>query len=251
MPLQCDILLFVVTTTEKEQLEKAAKELNIPFNRRQGNVSRYYDLGRIGDTNVMALRTEMGPLSYNGSASRAIYAMIETGATGLVSLGMAFGIDSDSQDYGDLVVSRVLLPYDKRTVKTVAGNMQADYSDVEPHEAKPALIKMLEKEAEEPEWRQKVSFGAVLTGSAKIQCTQYRKELVTAFSEIDEPVVGGEMEGAGLLATCERSFPSWVVVKGITDFADERQEQDAKESRELACHNAARFVLQAIMKVNA
>lgn len=37
-----------------------------------------------------------------------------------------------------------------------------------------------------------------------------------------------------------------VVVKAICDFADERQVEDARANRRLACANASRFVLEAL-----
>jgi hypothetical protein len=36
------------------------------------------------------------------------------------------------------------------------------------------------------------------------------------------------------------------VVKAICDFADERQAEDAKANRRIACANASRFVLDAL-----
>lgn len=247
--LRCDVLLFVAATTEKDQLKIAASELGIVFTKRHGNFGTYYDLGLVGASRVMAVKTDLGPLSFNGSASRAIHAMIETAATGLISLGMAFGIDRNTQGLGNVVVSRTLLPYDKRTVLTKDGNVYVDYSEVVPYKSKASLVQMLEREAEAAEWVDKVSFGAMLTGAAKIQCTTYRNELVVEFSDSGEPVVGGEMEGVGMLATCDESAPVWIVVKGISDYADEKSDEDVKVGRTVACHNSARFVLQALKKV--
>lgn len=247
--MQCDVLLFIATSTEKEQLKKVAKELNFQFNRKKGDLCNYYDLGRVGNYRVMAVKTEMGPLSYDGSAARAINAMAETSATSLILLGMAFGINRDMQELGSLLVSKILLPYDNREVLTIDGRMHVDYTGVVAHQSKESLIKILEKESELPEWNGIITFGALLTGAAKIRCTEYRNELVKSLSSRGEMVVGGEMEGVGLLSTCDRSFPTWVVVKGISDYADENRERDIEIGREKACKNAARFVLQALSKV--
>ena len=61
------------------------------------------------------------------------------------------------------------------------------------------------------------------------------------------PIIGGEMEGVGLLAASSSADdPIWCVVKGISDFADENRDANITESRSRACHNAANFVLSAL-----
>ena len=60
--------------------------------------------------------------------------------------------------------------------------------------------------------------------------------------------VGGEMEGVGLLAACEKSSPVWIVVKGISDFADDLRGEEIELMRPQACRNAARFVVSALQR---
>ena len=54
------------------------------------------------------------------------------------------------------------------------------------------------------------------------------------------------MEGLGLLSISPRENPSWIVIKGISDFADEDSDKVQAEEKAQACYNAARFVLQAL-----
>jgi len=62
-----------------------------------------------------------------------------------------------------------------------------------------------------------------------------------------DPIVGGEMEGVGLLAASVRAGdPAWCVVKGIGDFADERRDEDIREGIKVAPQNAAYFVLSGL-----
>ena len=102
------------------------------------------------------------------------------------------------------------------------------------------------EEARKEEWRGEVHFGALLTGAARIHSALFRDELVRGNDNHGEPIVGGEMEGVGLLATCDPENSVWTVVKGISDFADEQRDQDVKEWRTTACFNSAKFVLQAL-----
>ena len=60
-------------------------------------------------------------------------------------------------------------------------------------------------------------------------------------------VVGGEMEGVGLLAASAAADPVWCVVKGISDFADKKRDTVIEENIPIACRNAAAFVLSALL----
>ena len=114
--LRCDVLLFVAVASEEKQLKAVAKSLGLSFEKRPGGHFDYFDLGRVGTFKVLAVRTEMGPFSNEGSAARALLAKAETGATALVSVGMAFGVNRKTQKPGDILVSQSLLTYDNRRV---------------------------------------------------------------------------------------------------------------------------------------
>jgi len=242
--LSCHYLLFVATGTEKDELEKAAKESGFTFSRKKGRLGRYYDLGTIGVFRVLAVRTQMGPFSYGGSASKAIYYMAETRAVGIISLGMSFGVNRKSQKIGDVLVSKTLLPYDNRDVVTEDGRMKAYYHRVRPHKSDARLFRLLRKESERDRWKGRVHPGALLTGGARIRCKDYRDELRRI--ESSEPIVGGEMEGVGLLSVSPPETPSWIVAKGICDFADEERDEIIEDTRPVACRNSALFVLDAL-----
>jgi adenosylhomocysteine nucleosidase len=139
--LACDLLIFVATQTEEEQLQAVAGELTIPFERKNvAGVGEFYALGRVGDFLVNAVRTKMGPLSHGGSASRGILYQQATGATGIVQVGMAFGVDRRLQSIGDVLVSTALLPYDDRDARTEGSGTDFNYDRVKRHPAKPSLV---------------------------------------------------------------------------------------------------------------
>jgi adenosylhomocysteine nucleosidase len=88
----------------------------------------------------------------------------------------------------------------------------------------------------------------MLSGAARIHCAKFRDELYYTTPHGNDPIVGGEMEGVGLLAATVRADdPAWCVVKGISDFADERRDEDIKTGLKIAPHNAARFVLCSLV----
>ena len=102
--LQCDLLVFVATQTEEEQLLAVAGELDIAVAQKSSSLGDYYHLGRVGDSLLNAVRIEMGPMSYGGSASAGILFQQASTATGIIQLGMAFGVDRGRQGIGDVLV---------------------------------------------------------------------------------------------------------------------------------------------------
>ena len=126
--LQCVLLVFVATQTEEEQLLEAASELGLAVEPRSSSLGDYYHLGGVGDSRVNAVKMEMGPLSHGGSASVGILFQQATTATGIIQVGMAFGVDRTRQAIGDLLVSTAILPYDARDARTEEDRYVFDYT---------------------------------------------------------------------------------------------------------------------------
>ena len=260
----CEYILVVATSTEEQELRAAADQLGIPFAKKSSPGGVYFDLDRLGGgagNRVIAVRVEMGPFGYAGSAGSAIRYKQAFAAQGLICLGMAFGVDASWQKPGEVLVSRALLPYDSRDVVCdphVHSHYRYDYSRMKAFPARRQLLGLFERHHEiRPPGVHAVHFGALLTGASRVFCSRYRDKLVedasraissalVAEGKIVPRIVGGEMEGMGLLSSCKRDDPSWIVVKGISDFAD-GDEEGRPDRRKLACSNSAVFVLQALL----
>jgi len=249
----CNTLLYTTTDDELGELLAAAKELNLPSQPIERRPVTYYDLGRVGDRIVYAVKTDktsLGPHGFGGSAARSIYCQMETEATSIIVLGMAFGIDSSNQKYGDVLVSSELLPYDNRDVTSDGGLPRYNFERVKPHRAMETLRLLFVREQRQPR-PYKVHVGALLSGAARIHCRAYRDHLVARCKSTNketDPIIGGEMEGVGFLSLSDPLEPRWIVVKGIIDFADEERDKVYKGNRKTACRNAAEFVLSSLLR---
>ncbi|MDM8549340.1 hypothetical protein QUF72_04645 [Desulfobacterales bacterium HSG2] len=241
-----DLILLIATSTEKEELKKVAMEKGIPFEKRKSGRGSYYYLGKVGSFQAIAVRTEMGPLGYGGSASKAIHYQSVTSATAIVQLGMAFGVWPDEQKLGDVLVSNSLLPYDNRDIIDDGDTYLTDYSRAERYLAKSSLIKLFQKANRTYTKDYRVFFGTILSGSARIFSAVFRDELLQMLPQGDK-IIGGEMEAMGLLSISPPKYPIWIVVKGISDFANKDRNEIIKQSRPLACRNAASFVLNSLL----
>jgi nucleoside phosphorylase len=212
--LACDILLFIATQSEREQLEAGAKELGFIFEERQDRrVGTYFTLGTTGSTRVRAVRTRMGPFFHQGSASQAILLRTLTSATSIIQIGMAFGIQRGPQNYGEVLVSEWVFPYDYRIVEQDGVGYRVDYSETKPFRAKEALVKLFRREFAAKRHPFTVHFGGILSGGSRIRSQSYLKQLLARVTGTEGPegYVGGEMEGVGLLSSCEKRirFGPW------------------------------------------
>jgi nucleoside phosphorylase len=251
-------------------LKRAVEKHGLSFDRIKDSVlGEFHWLGTVGNETVIAIRpirdhgrVVMGAIGRLGTAARGIRFQEATGAQGIVQLGMAFGIDRHYQKLGDVLVSSSLIPYDNRDVRPAfrsklqrflhRGKYTVNYQQVNRQYAREYLVNLFlrEKKREEAKGCSRsfdVHVGAMLSGAARISSRRFRDELVRGVPAGEDSIVGGEMEGVGLLAASTAADdPIWCVVKGISDFADENRDAVINANRPIACGNAAEFVLCAL-----
>lgn len=244
----CDIIIFFATSSEKEAIENASKGFGGRFQKRSHEaLGRYYDLGTIGAWSAIAVQTQMGAIGDDGSTSKALYFQAITNATAIAGVGMAFGASPLNQKIGDVLVSTSIIAYDYRKVVESEGGHLTDYRDAPRYHAKDSLVRTLRRAQEGGGLAHEVFFGALLSGGARISSAAFRDELIRGVPAGADQVIGGEMEGVGFLSLRGASQdPRWVIVKGISDFAEHDREAKLKESRPLACSNAAQFLFRAL-----
>lgn len=87
---------------------------------------------------------------------------------------------------------------------------------------KDSLLKIFELEKKKSH-DFKIHIGGMLSGGARMRSQTFLRELLVSVTNSEGPggYVGGEMEGVGLLAVSDKANPVWIVVKGISDFADQ------------------------------
>ena len=260
----CDCLLLLATGAEEAALKAVARERGLRLTgRTDETLGRHHRLHRGNDLLAVAVRTEMGSVGPSGSSVMAWRFVSATQAATIVQVGMAFGVSPTLQKIGDVLVARSLLAYDQRDIGTTRKRIlgislpwtaeAVTYPRVEPMMANPSLVARCERylaawEATYPDVP--VRFGAILSGGAAITCTSFRDRLWRDLQpNSNEPIVGGEMEAVGLVgvSTAPQTDSTWGVIKGISDFADDNRHADLRRSRTIACTNAVRFALGAVL----
>ena len=251
-----DVVLVTATLTEHQELEQAAKDLGFDFAVQTGRAGKYYRLGNVGNNRVVAMRVGMGAFSPDGAAARCIQARAETQATTIALIGTAFGISQAHQSIGDVIVSESVFLYDDRCVVDANNGGARQYKVEYPSTARRVAsgtwherFQRLAAQYSEDGNTEKVSIGVILSGGARIESAAYRDELVRSLPPMDHSVIGGEMEGMGAISAAlstDPYDPGWVVVKGISDFADAPSRLKIADTRARAARASAFAVLRVL-----
>lgn len=128
----------------------------------------------------------------------------------ILSLGVAFGIDYETQNIGDVIVSKKLFPYsaNKRDEERIKPDRSQDkvvddWLDVRLKNANGFL--------------DGVTYGGILSGESVMSSFSEKDKVCTAYSKNDY-VVGGEMEGCALFQVSNSTGIPCAVIKGICDW---------------------------------
>lgn len=239
MMTQADVLLVTATEVETLAIFEAFEGTGSTDPQLQviGDKT-YHDLGTIKETRVWLVQSEKGSVSL-GAAQQTVQKGIEAlEPSAVVMVGIAFGVDPETQKIGDILVAKQLLLYEPQRVGakvTLARGVRTDCSPRLLDRCRNAKLRW--KEAS-------VHFGVVLSGEKLVDNLALRKKLV----KFEPEAIGGEMEGAGLYTACQDRHVDWILVKAICDWADNKGE-DKDKRQAIAARNAAQFVLHTLQTV--
>lgn len=264
-----DVLILTATPTEHEKFLEVVKRTGLTTRKVKG--LRIID-GIEGLRVAERKLPEMGPFGPGGSAAETIRCVALTQATSVVLVGTCFGVASNVQQIGDVVVADRVCLYDSSTVTEGDGYVLAPYGawqaqgdTITQGWPPPGVNRSLRQDAmvdAAPQWLDRFERvigelvkeesawtawkGVVLSGGQIIESAEYRRWLVDSTGLDLESVVGGEMEVAGVLA----AGVDWAMVKGIVDFGDPGTRDQVPVNRGLAATNAADFVVRTILRWN-
>ncbi len=239
-----DVLLVVVTDIERDALfAEAAKASGTaqPKGQIHGKDRTYHDLGTIGGARTLVVQTEMGTGTVGGSLSTILLAIDELDAQTILMVGIAFGVDSDRQAIGEILVSKQVQQYEIQRIGTEVGSRslipRGDRAT-----ATPMVLSRLRAVVPNLGNLAKAKFGLLLSGEKLVDNLDYRQDLRSLHLE----AVGGEMEGGGLYVAATERRRAWCVVKSVCDFADGEKRKHKEENQATAAGNAARLVVSAV-----
>lgn len=244
MPHHADVLIVTVTEVESQAVMAVFREATGRDAKPEVIAGELYlDLGEIQGSRVFMALSGMGAGGIGGSQERIRKAIEALSPTAVIMAGIAFGVDEQKQQIGEVLVSERLMAYDLQRRGTDAAGKLHIIPRGDRASSSPRLVNWLRIAS--LKWDQgKVRFGLVLSGEHLVDNIEYRAELLG----LEEEAIGGEMEGAGLYVACQNGKVDWILVKAICDWADGNKEVDREPRQKKAAHNAAAFVLHALQQ---
>lgn len=200
----------------------------------------YYDLGRIGETRTYLVQaTGMGPSGVRTCIEDGICALTPCA---LILVGIAFGLQPERQQIGDILLSRQVQDYDPQRWGIGAEQEVVIYGRGNRVAATEWLLDRFT--AGKHCWRgtAQIQTGLLLSGSLLVDHPEARDRL----RHLAPEAIGGEMEAATLCDLAQRYHVSWIVVKAISDHADGNKREHEQEHQSKAAQNAAQFVFHVI-----
>lgn len=240
------ILLVTATETETRALHKKmtsiSKEGFLLEVRKDNNT---YYIGRFGNYAVAHVECgDMGSTSSAGAIITINNAITHIKPKFVLMIGIAFGIDQEKQNIGDVLVSKKIIPYEIQRI----GDKKITWRGSRP-EASNSLRNIFKNIKD---WnytlpndkKAKLSVCDILSGEKLVDNIDFRNQLIQNAPDAK----GGEMEGTGLYAACHDKNISWILVKSICDFADGDKGTDKKQKQALAIETALSACLYVFNK---
>lgn len=232
------IVLVTVNDNETQALlDEFLGENKTPRQIIVGGVT-YNELGLHGGHRIINTICEMGAVGIGASQQRTRQAIDHWSPCAIIAVGIAFGIDENKQNIGNVLVSTQIQDYE-------LGRLNMD-GILTPRGDKPSSADILKNSLRQTDLREqrcqsdwpKVSFGLVLSGQKLVDNIDYRESLKALFPE----AIGGEMEGVGLYVSASESKVDWIVVKAICDWGHKKNQVDKDAWQRLAAKNAVRVL---------
>ncbi|MCU0485841.1 MAG: PQQ-binding-like beta-propeller repeat protein [Anaerolineales bacterium] len=223
------ILLVTATDVEAQAvLQTFARVPGQPIARNVFGEKIFYPLGQFGGAELWMVQSEMGTATPGGALLTIRNAIQHLHPRAVIMVGIAFGTDMQWQTLGDVLVAQRVACYEP-------GNQAGRF--IPRGDRVTASTTLLDKfHSGKLDWEgAPVHFGLVLSGEKLINDLDFRHELL----EHEPEAIGGEMEGAGLYAAAQDGQVDWLLVKGISDFADGERH---REYQPRAAANAAAYV---------
>ncbi len=233
-----NIDVVIMTATEVEL--KAVLRLLTPLPRRNQILLLYvgpetYYLGKFGTHNAVVTKCRMGAISEGSVILATDQAQRLWHPKAVIMTGIAFGKAPEKQKMADVLIASQIISYEQQRVS----------SDKIIHRGSipPSNTTLLNRFENVQNWKFlrpddracSIHIGPILSGEKLIDNPEFKETLLKYFPQ----AIGGEMEGAGLVAASGRVGTAWILVKSICDWGDGRKH---KEHQPLAAAAAASLV---------
>jgi len=192
--------------------------------------------GKIGEHKVVVTASGVGKVR---TAATVQYLIDHFSVDALILTGVAGAINPDL-NVKDIVIGQKVVQHDF----DIGGKKDIKYMKTPWFETDKELVKLAVKAGKELNLEEKMRLGAILTGDQTIIDSHMKKWLRETFQ--GDCV---EMEGAAVGQVCCLNNIPFLLIRAITDFADENAREDFRRTRAQACMVASSLVLGMLGKL--
>lgn len=239
------IIIMTATDIEKEAVFKYLEPLpECKLLKVDTTTKQTYTIGMFGEYPVIHVQTNMGSTSPDGSTLTTKDVLDHWKPKAIIMPGIAFGKDSKKQKIGDVLISEFIVEYDSSKIKE--GN------EIPRGSIARSGLTLFNRFKNCNEWEYKLEdgsrakkiMGRLLSGSKLVDDKEFKKHLFELFPE----AIGGEMEGSGVYAASfHESFNEWILVKGICDWAENKESEDKDKNQRTAVEAAVSLCYQIFL----
>ncbi len=221
------ILIATATDLESKELFSIAAEKGLKPTSKHFKTFSAVNLGVVKNCDIYFVQSQMGSAGPGGSALTMNDAIEELKPDCVISLGIAFGSTPKKQKIGDVLVSTLVRCYEP---ERVGSDIVIPRGERMP--ASPTLINRCN--TAKLTWKTcAIHAGLLLSGEKLVDNPEFKQKLLN----LEPEAVGGEMEGAGVSSACYRKNIPWLIIKGICDWAENKESKD----QNVASINAINF----------
>jgi len=233
--LNIKVVLMTANEIEKEELIKRMVPHNNGMLRQYIDGNNNFILGYFGRYHIAHIHCkEQGSLRPGASMLTMESALKIINPDLIIMIGVAYGANKINQSIGDVLVSESISSTD--IVKRLPDNQVENRNILISPDIK---ILNLIKNNYMDEIQFRIHYGILISGETLINDNDYKEKLIEIFKEDKENIIGGEMEGIGLASLLKsKNNHNWVVIKGISDWADGGKDKNKEKNQRLAVKNA-------------
>lgn len=236
------VLLVTATKSESQALWEVAHEIT---RAERVHISKLnYIATEIGQINqVRLIHVQCEPGSVGSSSSQAVIteAIDDFSPDAIILAGIAFGLDPAKQKIGDILVAKSVVEYEKSKVKE-----NCEFARGQRIESSSKLINLFRvADVEGCSNGIPVTTGLMLSGEKLVDSEIFLNKLLAAEPE----AIGGEMEGAGLVAAAKRKKTDWIVIKGIVDWGRNKSSTNSPTHQVDVARGVFKFIFNAFARI--
>lgn len=162
----------------------------------------------------------------------------------IINTGVAGGLHPDVQ-IGDIVISSDTVQHDMDVTAFGHEKGMIPRMDHSFFEADAQLVESAKEATKDLEGECKIFTGRIASGDQFVSSMAVKDAIYTTFS-----AYCAEMEGAAIAHTCYLNQVPFVIIRAISDKADQSAEVNFEEFVHMAARNASRMIEAMVQKIN-